>query len=89
MSCVHVLNCSLQSAPVEEENKEEDEGQMIDPKFEEFERMRRAEAAKKMHQDQEHTVPKHDFNNKNTGGQRNYNQPRQHNHMTYRGNGTE
>jgi hypothetical protein len=68
----------------------EDEGQMTDPKFEEFERMRRAEAAKKMHQDQEHTVPKHEFNNnKNAGGQRNYNQPRQHNHMTYRGTGNE
>lgn len=52
--------------------------------------MRREEAAQKMAQVQESTIPKHDFANKNTGGSRmNYNQPRQHNHMVYRGTGSD
>ncbi|KAG2172910.1 hypothetical protein INT43_000260 [Umbelopsis isabellina] len=67
----------------------EDETQISkDTKFEQFERQRRAEAAQKMAQLQESTIPKHDVANKNTGGNRaNYNQPRQHNHTVYRGVG--
>ncbi|KAM3579479.1 hypothetical protein VKS41_007935 [Umbelopsis sp. WA50703] len=85
-------NVPLKTKETEEEqtSEGEDETQISkDTKFEQFERMRRAEAAQKMAQLQESTNPKHDIANKNTGGSRaNYNQPRQHNHMVYRGTGS-
>ncbi|KAJ2960259.1 hypothetical protein NQZ79_g4390 [Umbelopsis isabellina] len=83
-------NVPLKTKDEEEKTSDgEDETQISkDTKFEQFERQRRAEAAQKMAQLQESTIPKHDVSNKNTGGNRaNYNQPRQHNHTVYRGVG--
>ncbi|CAO3674181.1 unnamed protein product [Umbelopsis vinacea] len=85
------LKAADTSAEEEKTSEGEEERQISkDTKFEQFERMRREEAAQKMAQVQESTNPKHDFANKNTGGSRmNYNQPRQHNHMVYRGTGSD
>ncbi|GAB5585136.1 hypothetical protein Unana1_00036 [Umbelopsis nana] len=82
-------NVPLKTAEAVEEDKtsegEEERQISKDTKFEEFERMRRAEASQKMAQDQQFTIPKHEFSNKNVGGSRtHYNQPRLHNHMVYR-----